>query len=778
MPSIDPLALFRPILFHFPILVLEREYLNKSNQPKNLMKKIRQSTLVGFLLYTTFVIAQNDSIWQRDSLESYLNKSNDAYDLYKYKEAIEYASILVEKGKEYDQTDYEFLGYDILGAIYVETDDSVQGKRYSEKALELARKSGKDSLVAWGALNLGVLYSENENTLDKAIRYFQESIAINEKLKDYDEVCLTYINLIWTYLDNDQPDEAYKFLQRASALPQSKIDSLNKVYIDLLYGRYHLAKKNYTTAASKLENIAVYAEKNDNMDMALEVYDKLNKLYAETDNYERAYKTLDKYQNYKQKAYTLAKLKETEKARAKFELKQAQNDLEIARNEQKYAEELVSKSKSLNTILYSAIGILLLLLFAVYLFIRTRKKYIENLKKKNIELDAAREKAEKLSKIKTKFLSTVSHELRTPLYGVIGISTLLKEDENLAAYAEDLNSLKFSADYLLSLINDVLLLSKMDANAITLSKTPYKLNALLNNIVYSFESTLKQNNNKLHLSIDEKIPNSLIGDPVRLSQVLINLVGNAIKFTKNGNVWLELHLVKTMDNKVFETKFVIKDDGPGIPLEEQKSIFNEFVQLDNDNHSYQGTGLGLTIVKKVLKLYHSKIHLKSAPNQGSEFSFTLNLVALKEDSPSENVLNGTLSSYNPLVPGEAKKVLIVDDNKINQKVTQKTLKKYNIVSSLANDGAQAIEMCKKNHFDLILMDINMPKMNGMEAAQEIRKFNKEVPIIALTAVELDENKTEILNSGVNDIVHKPYNLTKFLNTIVAYLFEEESKIPH
>ncbi|MBQ4914827.1 response regulator [Maribacter sp. MMG018] len=742
------------------------------------MKKIRQSTLVGFLLYTAFAIAQNDSIWQRDSLESYLNKSNDAYDLYKYKEAIEYASILVEKGKEYDQTDYEFLGYDILGAIYVETDDSLQGKRYSEKALELARKSGKDSLVAWGALNLGVLYSENKNTLDKAVRYFQESIAINKKLKDYDEVCLTYINLIWTYLDYNETDEAYKFLQKASALPQNKIDSLNKVYLDLLYGRYHLAKKNYQEAALKLEDIALFADKENNIDIALETYNNLAQLYKETSNLKEAFKNLEKYYDYKQKAYTLTKLKETEKARAKFELKQAQKDLEIARKEQKYAQELVSKTKSLNTLLYSAIGILLLLLFAVYLFIRTRKKYIESLKKKNIELDAAREKAEKLSKIKTKFLSTVSHELRTPLYGVIGISTLLKEDENLAAYSDDLNSLKFSADYLLSLINDVLLLSKMDANAITLSKTPYKLDALLNNIVYSFESTLKQNNNELHLTIDKKLPNSLIGDPVRLSQVLINLVGNAIKFTKNGNVWLDLRLSKIIDKKVYETTFIIKDDGPGIPLDEQKTIFNEFVQLDNDNHSYQGTGLGLTIVKKVLKLYNSKIHLKSAPDYGSEFSFTLNLIALKEDPTTENVLNGTLSSYNPLAPGEAKKVLIVDDNKINQKVTQKTLKKYNILSSLANDGAQAIEMCKTNHFDLILMDINMPKMNGMEAAKKIREFNKEVPIIALTAVELDENKTEILSSGVNDIVHKPYNLTKFLNTIVAYLFEEESKIPN
>ncbi|WP_072991133.1 tetratricopeptide repeat-containing hybrid sensor histidine kinase/response regulator [Pseudozobellia thermophila] len=735
------------------------------------MKKFKQSTLVGFLLCTTFAFAQSDSLWQRDTLESFLNKSNAAYDLYRYKDAIEYASALVEKGQEYNQKDYEFLGYDLLGAIYAETKDSVQGRKYAEKALELARKSGQDSLIAWGALNLGILYSDNKNTLDIAVRYFEESIAVNQKLKDFDEVYLTYINLIWTYLDNDQPNKAYKYLQKASALPAEKIDSLNKVYLNLLYGRYHLYQKNYETAALQLENAALYADRENHIDIAMEAYEYLSQLYKETANFEEAYNKLDKYHDYREKAYTLKKLEETEKARAKFELEQAQKDLEAALKEQQYSEELISKSRSLTTLLFTVVTILLLSLLGVYIFFRTRKKYIDNLQIKNKELDTAREKAEKLSKIKTKFLSTVSHELRTPLYGVIGIATLLKEDKNLKAYAEDLDSLKFSADYLLSLINDVLLLSKMDANAISLSKVPYKLDILLKNIVHSFESTLKKNGNRLHLNIDDNIPNNLIGDPVRLSQVLINLVGNAIKFTEKGNIWLELQLLSN-DGNTYETRFTIKDDGPGIPQELQSTIFHEFTQVENNNHSYQGTGLGLTIVKKILKLYGSKIYLDSRPNEGAEFSFTLNLKALDEGPSPDKEADQTLVPQN-FEPSEQKEVLIVDDNKINQKVTQKTLQKHNIASRLADDGAQAIDLCKKHDFDLILMDINMPKMNGMEASKHIRKFNKEVPIIALTAVELEENRIEILNSGIDAIVHKPYNLTKFLETVTSYLSKKE-----
>lgn len=544
-----------------------------------------------------------------------------------------------------------------------------------------------------------------------------------------------------------------------------------------MYGRYLLSKKNYETAASKLEKAALFADKENNIDIAMEAYGNLAKLYNETASYKEAYDNLDKYHDYKQKAYTLEKLKETERARAQFEFEQAQKDLEAALKEQEYSEALVSKSRSLTTLLITVVAILVLSLLGVYIFFRTRKKYIENLKLKNKELDTAREKAEKLSKIKTKFLSTVSHELRTPLYGVIGISTLLKEDKNLEAYSDDLDSLKFSADYLLSLINDVLLLSKMDANAITLSHVPYKLDVLLKNIVHSFESTLKENGNQLHLDIDKKLPNNLEGDPVRLSQVLINLVGNAIKFTENGNIWVQLRLLSS-DSKTFETRFSIKDDGPGIPLEEQGTIFHEFTQVENNNHNYQGTGLGLTIVKKILKLYGSKIYLNSRPNEGSEFSFTLNLKALDKKSLAKKESNEALASRDHIRSCDQKEVLIVDDNRINQKVTQKTLEKQNIASRLADDGAQAIDQCRKYDFDLILMDINMPKMDGMEAARHIRKFNKEVPIIALTAVELEENKTEILNSGINDIVHKPYDLPKFLKTIASYLDQVENKTPH
>lgn len=729
--------------------------------PNRPLMKIKRFIFSLFLVFNIpLLTAQNILDYQKDTLRSLIDKSNRAYEVYNYKDAIKYASKLIDKSLEYHDDYHSFLAYDILGGIYSETDDSIQGRIFSEKALEIARTTEADSLIAWGCLNLAILYSDNERTYDKSIRFFKESIAINEKLEDLDQLYLIYISLAWTYIDNNQLQEAYTILGKADSISEKKnIDPLNRLYIELLFGKYYHAAKDYDFAKKQLESITEEIDKDSITDLALEVYKNLAEVYYKTNEPENAFLSLKKYNRYKQKAYTLEKIEETEKARAKFDVKQAQNDLRTAINEKEYSDALTA-------ILIAATIILIIALLGFFLFFRTRRKYIDHLKNYNEELIVAKEKAEKLSKVQTKFLSTVSHELRTPLYGVIGISTLLKEDPKLKAYEEDLESLKFSADYLLALINEVLLISKMDAEAIKLSKNPYKLDSLIHSITRSFEYSLQQSNNKLHVQIDENIPNSLIGDPVRLSQILMNLVGNALKFTKEGNVWITLKLMSVSKKGSYKTRFTIKDDGPGIPIDKQEIIFHEFTQVENANHSYKGTGLGLAIVKKLLKLYNSKIHLKSAPEHGSEFNFSINLK--KNDRLYEESDDKTSKSDDTdktKLSGD-KHILIVDDNKINQKITQKILDKYNVKSSLADDGKQAVEMSRLYTYDLILMDINMPKINGMEAAIMIREFDKNIPIIALTAVELDEMRLEITNSGINDIIHKPYDRSEFIKIII------------
>lgn len=391
---------------------------------------------------------------------------------------------------------------------------------------------------------------------------------------------------------------------------------------------------------------------------------------------------------------------------------------------------------------------------------RQKKRLNNVLIEKNKELISAKETAEQVAILKSQFISTVSHELRTPLYGVIGLTSLLMEDPNNEKKNEYLESLKFSGDYLLALINDVLQLSKIETNEIQLEKVSFDLKSLIEGIVNSLRTKQKSNNNKVHISIDKKINSALLGDSIRLSQILINLIGNALKFTKDGNIWINVICLESTSTHN-TLRFVIKDDGIGIPKSKQKAIFENFAQVKNDSQEYEGTGLGLAIVKKLIHLHNSEIHIVSSEGTGSKFYFDLKYEkAFKEQKEyaeqRENISIGT-SNFN---------VLIVDDNKINQVVTQNILRKKGYTCNIANNGAAAIEMVKGEAFDLILMDINMPEMNGLDATKVIRTFNTNIPIIALTAVEEGEIRNQALSVGMNDVIVKPYDTQQFFQTIM------------
>ncbi len=425
-----------------------------------------------------------------------------------------------------------------------------------------------------------------------------------------------------------------------------------------------------------------------------------------------------------------------------------------------YAQELDKKSSLLTLFLIASSILLLVSLVLFYLYYKSKKKYIKSLTEKNAALLKANEEANQLSKLKTQFFSTISHELRTPLYGVIGLSSILLEDEKLKSHQDDLKCLKFSADYLLSLINDVLTLNKSETSKITLENVPFSLRKLLENIQKTFAVNLEQNNNKLILEIDEAIPMKLIGDSVKLSQIMMNLIGNAIKFNQNGTIRIKIELLEKLKNDHLRIRFSIIDNGIGIPKEKQESIFEEFSQLQNRNYNYQGTGLGLTIVKKLLALFNSEIKLVSETGQGSLFYFELDLQ--KDTDTSKNI-----PEPDPLsISFKDKHILIVDDNKINQKVTQKILERRNFKCSFADDGAEAIAQTQKYKYDLILMDVHMPNIDGIEATKSIRTFNTTTPIVAFTAVEIDEIRNAIFDSGMNDIIVKPYVVSQFLNTIL------------
>lgn len=386
-----------------------------------------------------------------------------------------------------------------------------------------------------------------------------------------------------------------------------------------------------------------------------------------------------------------------------------------------------------------------------------------------IALLSAKEQAEKSMKAKEQFLSTMSHEIRTPMNAVIGITHLLLQEDPNPNQLEYLQILKFSGENLIVLINDILDFNKIEAGKVTLEEVDFSMSELIGSIKQSFVHKANEKGIKLKVRLDTDLPETLIGDPVRLNQILNNLIGNAIKFTSKGSVQIELSLDKE-DNDQVELTFSVKDTGIGIPVNKQAAIFESFTQASSDTtRKFGGTGLGLAITKRLLELQGSQICLESREGDGAKFWFTITFK--KSNRPITTV------RYFPHLaePQEILtdvKLLMVEDNDVNQMVTGKFLTKWGIEIDYASNGLLAIEKIRNSYYDIILMDLQMPEMDGYEATTIIRsmegQYPKAVPIIALTASAMIDVKDRVVAAGMNDYIAKPFHPNELYNKVAKY----------
>ena len=395
--------------------------------------------------------------------------------------------------------------------------------------------------------------------------------------------------------------------------------------------------------------------------------------------------------------------------------------------------------------------------------INYRAKANKLLLEKNDELQQAKEKAEKANLAKAEFLSTITHELRTPLYAVTGLTHLLLEGNPTPEQKEHLNSLRFSGEYLLSLINNILDFNKLEAKKVTIEHIPFNLKKRISDVLIALKKPATNQNNTLNFSFDKSIPKNVKGDPLKISQILINLIGNAIKFTRNGEIDIIITKVKDIDDKNIRLLFEIKDNGLGVSKDKIEEIFQNFSQESIQiNRKFGGTGLGLFIVKNLLQLMGSKIELTSEKNVGSKFFFELDFeISNKIKNTTKDKTLNKINFQNMV----GKKVLVVEDNKTNQLITCKILNNHKMITEVADNGEIAVDKAKTTNYDLILMDIHMPGISGVEASNQIRKFDTITPIIALTAVTLSDHIEEFYSNGINDVIPKPYKIEDFFNTI-------------
>jgi len=736
----------------------------------------RTLVLSVILFYYAITISQNS--YPIDSLERvYTQFSEEAFN-----EITDWGGLAYSKGDYADAFKLFALNHELaiatdenffiaktnknLGYVYLSFRDTTLAREHFEKGLAAANRDGDPKLVAGAVMTLANLHRERED-YEKSEFYFEDVFRRFSELKDSTSLSKAYMNALGMFSAKGDMSKLYEKVKVMRKLtPFLDIPPVH-ASLEQYTAEYFLDQGNYILAKQHV-NKGIEIAKENGLDIELtNLYPAAAKIAAEEGLFEKAY-------SYKLLADSLDIIRtrsrredETRIVSAKMQIAEFAQEAQNATLEKELALEVAENKTKINRLLLGLVGLTLLILGISISAYLKRKKMNKALHKKNAEYLEAKEKSERLALAKSKFFSTVSHELRTPLYGVIGLSTILLENKGLEDHKEDLKTLKFSADYLLALINDVLQLSKIDSNKFHNEEINFDLKEQLQGIFSSFEYMRLQNKNELVLELDPDLPKLVKGNSFRLSQVLMNLVGDACKFTENGQVTLKVDLAKDLD-KLYKLRFSVKDTGIGIAPNKRALIFDEFSQVENADYTYQGTGLGLPIVARLLALSNSKIELESELGKGSNFWFELEFLKADDEALQKEKYVFDIKVL------EGKRILVAEDNRINQIVTKKILERNKMTCEVAQNGEEVVLAAKSNTYDLILMDLNMPLKSGFVAAKEIRMSNKAIPIVALTAVEVDEVRNDIYDSGMNDIIVKPYDNDMFLQVISRNLLGNDS----
>lgn len=718
-----------------------------------------------FFVYVLFfnMLLYSQPNEKTDSTAYYSSLSNSNIQNNNYKNALSYtqkAILYATKNKNIKDQAHQNLN---LGEIYYSLkkyDDAIESFLKSATLLKNFDPSPDHAAVYY---HLGSCYMKKEN-FDSASMYFQRAKSINNILKIPDTAELFNLQKGLIYKSKNKLSSALSVFKTIIAKPNT-LDLLN-TKAEALYqiGSIEATKNRNNLALNYLNKALQLNGKTQNQEQKSNILLALSSIYEKMLDKNNAYSYLKQHLNLKESITILNNERLGIDDYQKFKATERLKEIAQTNYENKEQEKASKFSKLISILAIALISILSLLSLSLYKnnIIRNQSNLL--LKEKNKELEVAKDKAEKASKARSEFLSTVSHELRTPLNAINGITHLLLEENPKKTQMDYLSSLKFSGDYLTKFINEILEINKIESNKFEIEYTSFNLKQLLINIQNSLKELAFINNNNFKLEIDPAIPDYLIGDTTKLSQIILNLINNALKFTKNGVVTVIANLDSIEDKKA-TIYFEITDTGIGIPEDKLLSVFDSFSQGSIEvNRKYGGTGLGLTIVKKLTKILGGQINLKSTVGKGSTFSFYLLFQisaqpSLIEAKPKTNYQAKLLN----------KKILLVEDNKINQMISKKMLERKGINCTIIDCGEDAIEIAKNNKFDLILMDVHLPGINGTIATQEIRIFDPTTPIIALTAISLNENRDMLLSFGMNDVITKPFIPEEFYNVIAEYI---------
>ena len=677
--------------------------------------------------------------------------------------ALEYAYKAIVYSQKNDKNSRQADAYLTVALLFIDLKKYDQAIENLIRSISLLNNEEVGTKMGIVYYNLGVCYMQKES-FSRAESYFEKANSIYESIQLLDATHMVNLEKGILYKEKNQIKTAQEIFEKIVSLPENNKNAFLKAEAYFQLGTIRFSEKSYNMAKDYFEKSYILSLIANKTDQKIKISKKLSEVYDKLSQTKKALQYLKLHVNLKDSLIKDSEAKNQISVNTKIKVDEMSDSIFKLSKENKKQEQARKFSKLINILSIALISILSLLSFSLYKNNLIRNKSNQLLLEKNNELEIAKANIEKASLARSEFLSTVSHELRTPLNAINGISHILLEDKPKPSQIEYLKSLKFSGHYLLTYINEILEINRIESNNIEIEHINFNIRELLHNIKNSLQEQASKNNNNFTLTIHEDVPDILIGDPTKISQIFINLINNALKFTENGQVTVVTSLVNKKNSKC-TLKFEVEDTGIGIPNNKLDSIFDSFSQGSVEiNRKYGGTGLGLTIVKRLVTLMDGKILVKSEIDKGSTFTFKLKFEIGEEvQIYTSDIINDKILRN--------KKILLVEDNKINQMITKKILEKKKMVCEISETGENAILKMKSNYYDLVLMDVHLPGINGTVATKIIREFNTTTPIIALTAISLYENREMLLSYGMNDVITKPFDPDFFYKTIETNLIK-------
>ncbi len=665
--------------------------------------------------------------------------------------------------------------YSNIAGTYLRLGDYKNAMLYAEKALKIAEENKEDPSDFLCMAGIILIMEEN----------YQRALEVLQSIKIYQPHPKAPNTIAGT---TNRLATCYRMLgDLASALPLARqAVELLPIEKDVSYGAaalVELANCEFETGLTEsalnnaLRAFQTFSAAKNNLG-AVESAELLSKIYNSKNDYRKALQYSElrfKFQQQVERQQSTRQLAFGEFTRV--------NEVKTTRREAEVQAQL-NRQRNIRYALFAGLGVLALLAFMLYNRYRLKQRTTKQLEAKNLEVEAARLRAEKSEAFKSRFLANMSHEIRTPLHGIAGFTDLVLETSLSEKQRRYLNSIQHSTERLTEVVNDILDISKLEAGEVKLRQVPFSPDRIAHDVQEALSVRAENKGIQLKVDIGEGVPAAVLGDPTRLYQILMNLAGNAVKFTEKGEVRLTVDgspaLTVSPSHALASLTFSLSDTGIGIPSEKLATIFDSFQQASDDTTArFGGTGLGLTIARELVQLHGSDIQVESEVGKGATFSFSLSLpLADATDLEVKPERNDSHYGKQPLL------ILLADDNAFNREIAREALLRHyeNAIIVEAVDGREALVQFETENFDLILMDMQMPRMNGLEATQHIRQHftgaKQTIPIIALTASATAEEIEKALAAGMDRHLAKPFKPLELAQVIAEVLgLESEKNFP-